>query len=136
MIMTLTILCGPAGSGKTTLSKKLAEEQNAIRYSFDEMRCLQHKELFPHILKSLENGQNVVVDALFTRIVQRKMLLEAIRDIECERVLIYMNTPLDECVRRNAQRDNPLPNFVIESIYETIEPPTLSEGWDEIREVK
>lgn len=128
----LITFCGAAASGKTTLSKKIAEEHNAIRLSFDELQCLQHKDLLSHIKKALTEGKCVVVDALFPCVSQRKMLLDAINDTECKRILIYMNTPLDECIRRNAQRKNPLPEFVIESIYKSLEFPEPSEGWDEI----
>ena len=126
------IFCGTPASGKTFYSKKMSEEQNAIRLSFDEMRLFQHKELIPYVIEALQDNQNVVVDALFTRTSQRKLILEATKDIPCKRILIYMDTPLEECLRRNAQRPNPLPDFMVRDIYNSIEPPTLDEGWDEI----
>ena len=43
-----------------------------------------------------------------------------------------MNTPLEECICRNAQRPNPLPHFIVNSFYKKFEEPTLDEGWDEI----
>lgn len=128
----LYVVCGPAGSGKTTFSKKISEEQNAICLSFDKMCLFQHRELIPHVVKELQNNQNVVVDALFTRFSQRKLILETTKDIDCKRILIYMDTLLEECLRRNAQRPNPLPDFMVRDIYNSIEPPTLDEGWDEI----
>ena len=131
----LYVLCGSPASGKTTLSKKIAEEHNAIRLSFDEMKCLQHKELLPYIVESLQDGKCVVVDSLYTRAVWRRAVLEVTKDIKCRRILVYMNTPLEECVCRNAQRQNPLPKFMVEGIYKSIEHPTLDEGWDEIMEV-
>lgn len=130
--MMLFIFCGSPASGKTSLSKKISEEQKATRYSFDEMHCFQHKELVSPIIHSLLMGENVVVDALFTRIIQRKMILEATKNINCEKILIFMDTPLEECIRRNTQRPNPLPEFMIRDIYNSIEIPTLDEGWDDI----
>jgi tRNA uridine 5-carbamoylmethylation protein Kti12 len=126
------VFCGSPAGGKTTLSKKIAEYYNIERISFDERGFLQHKELVKPIWKILQQDQDVVVDALFTRISQRKLILEAIKDIDCKRILIYMDTPLEECLRRNAQRPNPLPDFMIRDIYNSIELPTLDEGWDEI----
>lgn len=128
----LIIFCGSPASGKTTLSKQITEEQNAIRLSFDEMHLFQHKELIPYIVETLQNNQNVVADAVFSRLSHRKLILDATKSINCRRILIYMNTPLEECVRRNAQRPNPLPEFMVRDIYHTFEPPTLDEGWDEI----
>lgn len=129
--MILLVLCGSPGSGKTTLSKQITEKQNTNRLSFDEMRCLQHKELIQPTLKALQSN-NVVVDSVFSRISQRKLILEATKNIDCKRILIYMTTPLEECVRRNAQRPNSLPEFMIRDIYNSFEIPTLDEGWDEI----
>lgn len=126
------IFSGPPGSGKTTLSKKISEEQNAIRLSFDEMHCFQHKELIQPTLKALQEGKNVVLDSVFYRISQRKLILDATKDLNCKRILIYMTTPLEECICRNAQRPNPLPEFMIRDMYKSIEPPTLEEGWDDI----
>lgn len=129
----LFIFCGLSGSGKTTFSKKIAEEQNAIRFSFDEMGLFQHKELIPHIVEAIQNDKNVVVDALFTRLLQRKLILEATKDINCKRILIYMNTPLEECIRRNKERSShQLPDDFIRAIYNSMQIPTLDEGWDEI----
>ena len=131
-MITIIVLSGAPGSGKSTLSKKIAEEQSAIRLSFDEMHCLQHKELIEPTLKALQENKNVVLDSLFSRILQRKLILEATKDISCRRILIYINTPLEECIRRNAQRPNPLPEFMIRDIHNSMQPPTLDEGWDEI----
>lgn len=131
-MLYLFIFCGCAGAGKTTLSKEMADKYQAVRYSFDEMECLEYSELFPYIVGSIFEGKNIVVDALFTRVSQRKLILDVTKDIDCKRILIYMNTPLEECIRRNAQRPNPLPEFMIRDIYNSIEIPTLDEGWDEI----
>lgn len=132
MIQNLIVFCGSPASGKTTLSKKITEKQNATRFSFDEMCLFQHKELIPYVIEELQNNKTVVVDALFTRISQRKLIIDATKDVPCKRILIYINTPLEECLRRNAQRPNPLPDFMVKDIYNSIEPPTLDEGWDEI----
>lgn len=134
--MQMTVFCGPPGSGKTTLSKKIAEEHNIVRYSFDEMGCLQHKELIPHVADSLRNGRSTVVDALYTRASWRRAILEATEHIACKRVLVYMDTSLEECICRNRGRGNPLPDFMVTSIYQSFESPTSDEGWDEIVEVK
>lgn len=130
--MILTILCGSPGSGKTTLSKKLAEETNATRYSFDELGCLKHDELIAPIVRSLLDGEDVVVDALYVCLTTRQTLLKAISHIDCKRVLLYMDTSLEECIRRNAQRQRPLSSEFVKGIYNSIQLPTLSEGWDEI----
>lgn len=106
------------------------------RLSFDEMKCFQHSELIAPAIESIQAGKSVVVDSVYTRAAWRRGILEATEQIPCKRILIYINTPLEECIRRNRGRENPLPDFVVESIYNSIQPPEKSEGWDEIKEVK
>lgn len=133
-MLYLLILCGSPGSGKTTLSKKIAENHNLERISFDENGCLQHKELISPVMEVFKNSKSIVVDALFTCMKHRKMILEAVKDIPCKKVLIVMTTPLEECLKRNSQREGNarLPDFIVEDIYNKFESPTLDEGWDEI----
>lgn len=132
----LITLCGSPASGKTTLSKKLAEAYNLIRYSFDERNCIYYKDLIQPVLESLNKGQHVIIDALHNRKSLRKLLLETIIDFNCKKILIYIDIPLEECIRRNAERLNPLPTFIVEDIYNSFEPPALDEGWDEIIYIK
>lgn len=132
MTQYIFVLCAPSGAGKTTFSHQLVKQYNAARYSFDEMKCFKHSDLIEPIIESFNKGKSVVVDALYSKIKFRKELLQAIKDIDCERILIYVNTPLEECIRRNAGRENPLPEFIVKDIYSRFERPTLDEGWDEI----
>lgn len=129
---TLYLFCGSPGSGKTTLSKQIAEQYNAERISFDERHYIRHTDMIPPIIEALIDGKNVVADSVFSHVKQRTAILDAVKDIPCRKVLVYMTTPLDECLRRNANRKNRLPDFVVESFYNSFEPPTLAEGWDEI----
>ena len=131
-MLTLYLFCGAPASGKTTISKQMAEKYNAERISFDERHYMRHNEMISPILEALMDEKNVVADSVFAYVKQRKMILDAVKNIPCKKILIYMTTPLDECLRRNANRKNHLPDFVVESFYNSIEPPTLDEGWDEI----
>lgn len=130
--MTLYLFCGAPASGKSTLSKQMAEQYNAERISFDERNYMRHNQMISPIVEALINRKSVVADSVFTYVKQRKMILDAVKDIPCRKVLIYMTTPLDECLRRNANRKNHLPDFVVESFFHSLQPPTLDEGWDEI----
>ena len=128
----MIILCGAPGSGKTTIAKRIEKEYGMVRYSMDELHLLEHSELICFVVTSLQQEQDTVVDALYTKLEWRKTILEAIKNFKCTKTLIYVDTPLDECIRRNKCRRNSLPDFVIERVYNSIEPPTLDEGWDEI----
>ena len=134
--MELIVLCGASGSGKTTLSKEMAKEYKLVRISMDEMKLFLHSDLLPMVAESLKKSESLVVDALYTKLKWRMDILEATKDFQGERILIYLNTSLDECLRRNSERENAFPDFVIKDIYNSIEPPSLDEGWDKIIYVK
>lgn len=134
-MLNLIVLCGIPGSGKTTISKQLTQDYNAVRHSFDELNLAKRRDLFPYIVRSLEANCNVVVDAPHTDKKTRIELLRAISHIDCKRTIIFMNTPFEECVRRNALRHNPLPFFILQSFYQTLQIPTQDEGWDDIQHI-
>jgi tRNA uridine 5-carbamoylmethylation protein Kti12 len=135
-MITLYIFCGIPASGKSTLSKQITKEHNAERISFDERNYMRHAEMIPPIIEALTNGKNVVADSVYHRVKQRTAVLDAVKDIPCRKILICMDTSLEECLQRNANRENRLPDFMVESFHQTFEQPTLSEGWDEIIIVK
>ena len=124
-------IIGPSGSGKTTLSHKITKEHNAVRWSGDETK-LRPKRLIPLVVESLKDNDTIVLDFLSTKLKLRQYILEELKDIECKKILVFMNTPLEECMRRNLLKDDPLPQFVIEDTHSSLEYPTLDEGWDEI----
>lgn len=136
----LLVLCGIPGSGKSTLSKQLAEEYNAILHCFDSLpgalspatHIQVREQMWKDIATDLSNGHNVVCDDLNTQLNWREGLLNAISGIDCEKVIIVLATPLDECIKRNSNREFQLPDFVIRSINEKFEPPSTTEGWGRI----
>ena len=131
-MVTAYVMCGVPGSGKTTTSKKMAEEQGLERFSFDEMRCFRLESFMLPAVEALKEGKSVVLDTVNLRANVRKKVLQALADIPCKKVVVFMDTPLDECIRRNANREAHLPEHVIQSTYRSLQKPTLDEGWDEI----
>lgn len=141
VFMILSVLSGIPASGKSTLSKQLADKYNAKRYCFDDIpesrnskksRQAHHK-FWDDISKDL-TFQNVVCDDLNVTIETRQLLLEHLSDVECRKIIYVMTTPLEECLKRNNGRQGieRLPEIVIRSLHSIFELPTLSEGWDEI----
>ena len=131
-MQTLYVMCGIPASGKSTLSKQISEQFNMVRLSLDEMGYVRQHKLISHVVNTLKDGKSVVADSLYTKKQWRTELFQSVQHIKCRCVLLYMTTSLDECIRRNQGRENTLPDFVIEHLYNSIEPPTLDEGWDEI----
>lgn len=135
-MQTLYIMCGLPGSGKSTFSRFLAEERNLTRFSFDEMGCHTTCQFIRNAMVSLRDGESVVMDSTHLKANSRRILLQEVADIDCRKVCVVMDTPFDECLRRNAIREARVPDTLMYSIHTTLENPTLSEGWDEIIYIK
>lgn len=127
-IPTLYVMIGPAGSGKSTASKNLF--QRAVRVCPDDIRkqlfgdeaCQREPEkVFAAAYGAMEDAlcenKDVVFDATNTTAFARKKLLDRVDGILCRKVAVYMNTPLEECKRRNRQRGRVVPDSVIDRQY-------------------
>lgn len=136
----LFILCGIPGSGKTTLSRSLADQYDATLHTFDDLPDAfspsraetVRAQMWADIAEDLRAGKNVVCDDVHAKLKRRKGILSATEGIPCERVLVVMTTPLEECLCRNANRERRLPDELIRAVAANFETPDLSEGWDKI----
>ena len=136
----LYILCGIPASGKSTLSKQLVKQYNAKLHCFDKLPKAHHPKYYKEVRKQmhldiandLRNGLDIVCDDLHTEKQWREDILTVTKDVDCKKIIIVMTTPLEECLRRNVNREARLPDFVLYDLNEKFEPPTLDEGWDEI----
>lgn len=134
------VMCGIQGSGKTTLSKRIAINYDAALYCYDALpkghwNNDAHPSMYERILQDLKEGKTVVCDDLNTTKERRQALLDALCDVECKKVLHVMQTPLDVCLERNRQRDSnagKLPDWALLRCHDKYDPPSIDEGWDEI----
>lgn len=143
MIPQIFVLCGIPGSGKTTIARRMSTDMVVDLYCADEFHTVHkakpHDEIstlfHENIKKSLLQGKDVVCDGTYVTKFVRSCLLESIAGIPCRKTLLVMNTPTEECLRRNTERKIRVPNSVIKTFEKMYDPPTFSEGWDEIKEV-
>lgn len=129
--MTIYVLCGLPASGKTTYSEELAIQHEAKLFHYDNYHGNKKHLLHEQIKKELSLN-NVVLDGLFVVRVWREELLEVLKDVECEKILVKMNTSPEECIERNKERERPLNEAVIRHLQKRYQEPTLDEGWNEI----
>ena len=144
------IMIGVQGSGKSTLSKHLEEQGIGLRFSTDEWdkefwNCRKfigvegdsHIEMNSYIEKSLSEGYSVILDSLNLINRQREYLINRSKKYG-KVVLICMDTPIKECIRRSIIQEGSdgLPEdklkSLIENTYNSMEIPTLTEGADAI----
>jgi len=119
---TLIFFCGKMGSGKSTKSKEIASEKNAVLLSEDEWLSilypqqissfddyLRYSNLLKPLIKShvqniLSTGVNVVMDFPANTIGQRKWFLNLVSEIDARHELIYLNISDEQCLKQIAQR--------------------------------
>lgn len=139
------MMVGLPGSGKSTYTKQLAEETNAIICSSDSIReelCGYEnsqdnndevfKILHSRIKENLKNGKNVIYDATNINSKRRRAFLSELRRIPCVKKCVIMATPFEVCCNQNESRNRVVPYEVIERMYKNWNTPYWFEGWNEI----
>lgn len=141
-------MCGPAGSGKSTwYVKHLLGDPNTFYVSRDEVRMFllseqdhyfsKEKEVFKQFIDVIQDGVNLwgydlVIDATHLDKYSRRKLTNALDDAltrPWEIYYIVMDTPYEECCRRNDNRTGRanVPHDVIKEMYDKMTYPKMSE---------
>lgn len=141
----LTMMCGLVGSGKSTHARKLAQENNSIIFSSDELReelygdindQMHNHELFVELHRrikiALKDGNNVIYDACNLSSKRRISFLQELKHIPCWKNCIIVATPYEQCMENNINRDRRVPDYVIERMYKSFDTPYYYEGFDSI----
>lgn len=130
----LYILCGPPASGKSTFAEKQIAMHGGVRISRDEIRfsMLQEgedyfkheKRVFREFVSQVQkaiNGdkENIWADATHLNKASRDKILGRLDTHNCEVTFVLMAAPLEECLKRNAQREGraKVPESVLRDMY-------------------
>ena len=148
---TIHLMVGIQGSGKSTLSKKLAKELNIIISSTDEVRK-QHVGIKEELVwplayemcaNELKKGKDVIFDATSITPKVRKRFVDEVEKhgVKCEIGVYYFDIERDVCVQRVIQRNKDrtqinIPIDVVYSFSERLIVPTLDEGFAFIKIVR
>ena len=109
----LTLICGHPRAGKTTYSKQFEGVCKILH--------LDYCGRYGGVIQSVQHLHgDIVVEGVYNKAEQRKALIRAYhgRHTKC----IWLDTPLEVRQTREGYRKH----------NEYFEPPTYSEGWDEI----
>lgn len=147
MPCTLYLLCGPPGSGKSTVAKHLAIMEDArivcpdtIREQFPKWRnpvvfLKAHHEM----RQALKAGQSVVFDATNVFTPWRAAVLAASRPYTPQLICIRLTTSLEQCLAWHRQRQEQglrrdLSTETLVHMHQLLErhPPLISEGFDAV----
>lgn len=142
MKANLYVLVGLPGSGKSYYAKNTLAD--AVTVSSDEIRgCLfgdeaiqgDVKQVFAYMddatRRCLEDGRNVVYDATSLTSKLRSEIISKYSKI-ANIIGVFLNTSVEECLDRNAKRGRVVSSCVIEKMSRILEPPVLTEGFNEV----
>jgi bifunctional polynucleotide phosphatase/kinase len=129
-ILTLVLLVGYPGSGKSSYAKLLNDTGNYTIISRDEIgnmsKCI--KETRKHLL----SHRNVVIDNLNNTLESRKEFLDVGNELEANCVVIHINTPMSTAMKWNEERIKHVSKIVFYSYRKKFIQPSKDEGIDEI----
>jgi len=141
-------MCGPAGSGKSTIARRF-EAEGMVRLSFDveawrrgirsmplapDVHAEIETELQSRLRRAIEQGRDVVLDFSFWSRQDRDRYRALVRSEGIEPETVYVATPRDVVVRRVLARgarhadDFPLDEALAGAYFDAFEPPTADEG--------
>lgn len=139
------VLIGIPGSGKSTFCKDLklpVVSTDSIRFQMfgDEADQSNPEKVFNMAYMMTANclrvGSDVIFDATSTTEWSRKTLLAKMKNRvgEFRKVAILFMTPVEECKRRNAQRQRVVPEDVIDRQYRQLmrDAHTIPDQFDEV----
>lgn len=137
----IIVLVGLPGSGKTTFAKEWIKEnpENRIRFNRDDIRNMMGKYWLPKresvindvfvsfMESSMSNGYDIIIDNMNLNPNALKEIEEMVENFnnwennllsyEIE-IKSFTDISVDECVKRDSERENPVGEKTIRSIYE------------------
>lgn len=145
-MITLYLMCGAPGSGKSTYIKNNKTENDAvisrdiIRFSlvkeneeYFSKENLVFNTFINEINKAIKTGfPAIYIDATHLNEKARNKVLDKLHlSTELKIVPIYFDISLEKCLEQNNMREGRMrvPDTVIKNMYNSIQPPTYSEKY-------
>lgn len=140
----LILMVGLSGSGKSTIAKEIAEQENAVIVSSDLIReelsfyedQSQNREVFnifyDRIKDNLHKGNTVIADATNITVRTRKRIVDIGINENAYIIAYVIRKDYQSCIIDNRQRKHPVPENVLERQNRRFVLPTYEEGFNEI----
>lgn len=140
--MTLHLLCGIPGSGKSTLGGKLSgyivSTDSIRKFLWNDESITSHDRLVFELAESIMDyllchKKNVIFDATNLTVSRRKRCINLAKNRRAKVVLHWVNCPLDTAIERNFNRERQVPVRAIKALKKSFQPPKIQEGLDLIK---
>src|SRR5689334_1582559 len=128
---TIHMIKGLPASGKTTLALEMVKQEKVKRISKDDLRSMLHggeysilSEMFVLDVRNaiaslaLSQGFDVVIDDTNLNPIHEEQLHFLADSLGARFNVIELDTPLEECIRRDAARSSPVGEAVIRGMFE------------------
>ena len=133
------------GCGKSTYAKNiLKEDSSVIIVSSDAIRKelygseedqSHNQEVFNEVFKrtraALANDLHVIVDS--TNLSRKRRIAFLKQFNNCEKRATVFAIPFEVCCERNNSRERIVPQYAMDRMYHSFEPPHYAEGFDDIQ---
>ena len=153
--LDVIIICGLPRSGKSHFAKKFFESTDRSRINRGELRkslyTMAHfgKEwretdfnnedevLVKHVERKviehyIHNNRKIIIDNTSVTKESRKNYISIAKHKNKSLGVIFIENPVDLCMKRNKESGDPVPERVITNLYVKTEKPEKSEGFKEI----
>jgi len=129
--MEVVILVGIAGSGKTTVCKKLFPHHKHI--SLDEIKRHNRTKEYKLIEQNLQQENSIVIDDTnLTRFI-RKSHIRRVKKYNPHISAVFLDYSIQRIQMQNSKRKRQLPDHVLFRMKKQLEPPSYDEGFDYIQ---
>jgi len=129
--MEVIIIVGIAGSGKTTVCKKLFPNHKHI--SLDEIRKHNRRKEYKLIEQNLQQGNSIVIDDTnLTRHIRSGHIIR-VKNYNPRIVAVFLDYSIQRIQMQNSKRERQLPDHVLFRMKKQLEPPSYDEGFDYIQ---
>ena len=127
------VLIGAPGSGKSTYAATLAERENAVVISGDDIRAELYGdaaiqgdwgEIWERIEEKVSEccGMNVIIDGTHCRRDYRDETIALLRSYGYDQIeAVVIDTPLDRCIMQNATRQRGVPRHVVVEMHKSLQ---------------
>jgi predicted kinase len=127
--MEAIVFTGLQGAGKSSFYKERFFSTH-VRISLDLMRTRNRERQF--LTACLKTEQRFVIDNTNPTREERAKYIQTAKEARFQVVGYYFRSKVEECLRRNEQRMDKVPDVAILSTAKKLELPAFDEGFDEL----